>query len=75
MYQIHSNRSISYKGRDSCYFCAKLISLRIKNSLQDFGVLICSSDELKETAEAWNSIVPTPHELWPVRREGCVHVV
>lgn len=25
MYQIHSNRSISYKGRDSCYVCTKLI--------------------------------------------------
>lgn len=25
MYQMHRNRSISYKGRDSCYFCAKLI--------------------------------------------------
>lgn len=25
MYQIHSNRSISYKRRDSCYFCNKLI--------------------------------------------------
>ena len=31
--QTPSSRSISCKGRDSCYFCAKLIEFRSKNSL------------------------------------------
>ena len=35
MNQTPSSRSISCKGRDSCYFCAKLIELRSKNSLRD----------------------------------------
>ena len=35
MNQTPSSRSISFKGRDSCYFCAKLIEFRSKNSLRD----------------------------------------
>ena len=35
MNQTPSSRSISCKGRDSCYFCAKLIEFRSKNSLRD----------------------------------------